>query len=74
MRRWLSRLFKEPSGETITRSESPEIRLGEEGANLLLGDLDEGRDQPVGEPDPVEANEAAWQRERERRERDERDE
>ena len=73
MRRWLSRFFKEPSGETITRSESPEMRIGEDQANLLLGDLDAGR-QPAGEPAPVEADEAAWQRERERRERGGRDE
>lgn len=73
MWRWLSRLLREPSGETIARSESAELRVGEDRANLLLGDPDAGADHPVGEPGPVEADEAAWQRERERREQDGRD-
>jgi hypothetical protein len=66
----LSRLLREPSGETVTRSESAKLRLGEDRANMLLGDLDAGVQRPSGEPAPVEADEDAWQREREQRERD----
>jgi hypothetical protein len=66
----LSRLFGERSGETITRSGSDEVRVGEEQADRFLGDLDAGLQRPSGEPAPVEADEDAWQREREQRERD----
>ncbi len=71
MRRLLSRLFGERTGETLVRSGDAEIRAGEERAALLLGDPDAGmRCPPPGEPAPVEADEDAWQREREERERD----
>jgi hypothetical protein len=70
LRLWLSRLFGERSGETITRSGSDKLRIGEERANILLGDLDAGVQRPGGEPAPVEADEDAWRREREQRERD----
>jgi len=66
----LSRLFGERSGETIARSGSAELRVGEDRADILLGDLDAGVQRPSGEPAPVEADEDAWQREREQRERD----
>jgi len=70
-RLWLSRLFGERSGETVTRSESAELRLGEDVANIWLGDLDAGIPRPTGgEPASVEADEGAWRREREQRERD----
>jgi hypothetical protein len=47
------------------------MRAGEERANMLLGELDAGAQRPTrGEPAPVEADEDAWQREREQRERD----
>jgi hypothetical protein len=45
------------------------MRLGEERANAILGDLNAGVQRTSGEPAPVEADEVAWQRERERRER-----
>ncbi len=53
------------------RSGNAELRVGEDRANILLGDLD-GRvaPPPSGEPAPVEADGSSWQRERERRERD----
>jgi len=47
------------------------MRAGEIRADLLLGDLDVGLEPPAdGEPAPVEADEDAWRREREQRERD----
>jgi len=65
---WLSRLFNEPSGETITRSGDDEMRIGEDIADRWLGDPDEEDVQrTTGEPAPVEADEAAWQRERDGR-------
>jgi hypothetical protein len=69
--RYLSRLLGERTGETPVRSGNAEIRVGEDRANILLGDLD-GRIEPApsGDPAPVEADDATWQRERERRERD----
>jgi hypothetical protein len=68
---WLSRLFNEPSGETLTRSGDADIRGGEAIADIWLGDPDEeGVERPTGEPAPVEADEAAWQHEREQREHD----
>lgn len=70
MRRFLSRLFGERSGETITRAGDADLRAGEDRANILLGNLDAGVQRPSGEPAPVEADEDAWQREREQRERD----
>jgi len=70
VRRLLSRLFGERSGEIITRSGSAKLRAGEDRAALLIGDLDAGVQRPSGEPAPVEADEEAWQREREQRERD----
>jgi len=70
VRRFLSRLFAERSGETITRSGSIKLRAGEEEAEYLLGDQDAGIQRPSGEPAPVEAGEDAWRREREQRERD----
>lgn len=70
MRRFLSRLFGERSGETITRSGVAKLRMGEERANLALGDLNAGVQRPSGEPAAVEADEDAWQREREQREHD----
>lgn len=72
VRRLLSRLFGERSGEVITRSGSAELRVGEERANLLLGDLNAGIQHGGAEPAPVEAVDAAWRREGEQRERDER--
>jgi len=72
VRRLLSRLFAERSGETITRSGSDELRYGEERANLLLGELNARVQSFSGEPAPVEAGEDALQHERERRERDQR--
>jgi hypothetical protein len=51
-----------------------DVRIGEDRANILLGDLDAGlQSSTSGEPAPVEADEAAWQREREEREERERD-
>lgn len=72
VRKLLSRLFGERSGETITQSGLVELRMGEQRANVLLGDVDAGTQRVSGEPAPVEADEDAWQREREQRERDER--
>jgi hypothetical protein len=68
----LSRLFGERSGETLERSTDSEMRLGEEEAEILIGEPDAAaaRRSSGGEPAPVEADEGAWQTERERRERD----
>lgn len=56
--------------KTIRRSGLSELRLEEERANLLLGDLEVGVERSTGEPAPVEAGEDAWQREREREQRE----
>ena len=37
---------------------------------MALGEPSAHVDQPIGEPAPAEADEAAWEREREQRERD----
>jgi hypothetical protein len=51
-----------------------ELRTGEDQANILLGAPDAGlQSSTSGEPAPVEADEAAWQQEREEREERERD-
>lgn len=69
LRLWLWRLLRERS-DGMTRSGLSELRIGEDQANILLGDRDAGvKHPPSGEPASVEADEAAWQRERERRER-----
>jgi hypothetical protein len=69
VRTFLSRLFRERSGETITRSGDGKKRIAEERANRMLGTPDTGVHRPSGEPAAVEADEDAWRRERERRER-----
>ncbi len=48
------------------------MRLGEEEADILIGEPpDAGPHRSLGgEPAPVEADEAAWQHEREKREHD----
>ena len=50
------------------------MRIGEDRANILVGDLDAGLQSSTGgEPAPAKADEAAWQREREQREREQRE-
>jgi hypothetical protein len=46
------------------------VRIEEERASILRGELDADVQPPSGEPAPVEADEDAWRREREQRERD----
>jgi hypothetical protein len=57
----------------MTPSGLGEIRLGEDEATALLGSPGAREQPPAGEPSPVEADEAAWQREREQRKRSGRD-
>jgi hypothetical protein len=61
---------EEPPPERIERSAAPRLRLAEESADRMIGNSDAGVQRLSGEPAPVEADEAAWQLERERRERD----
>ena len=42
----LPQLFREPAGETITRSGIAELRAGEERANVFLGEPDAGVQRP----------------------------
>ena len=72
MRNFLSRLFGERSGEPIGPP-SARVRVADAKAKATLGDLYEGAPDaqpPDREPAPVEADQGAWQREREQRERD----
>ena len=76
MRKLLTRLFKRKALRVPEREPRPTViagpslsRGGVRGTPVLL-DVDADDPPPLGEPAPAEASEAAWEHEREQRERD----
>jgi hypothetical protein len=73
VRKLLSRLFGGPSGGPTTVGSAPPLdglHAGQRADPFLLDPDANDVPPPSGEPAPVEANEDAWEREREQRERD----